>query len=103
MGYFSPAAYWCCSSDDFVAHLTLPKSDWKYRHGSTPTAIPVETGIQGARVGVNALTGTTPQHSASSVMDTATALVYNTKVPTSADSLRLRTLAEVAELVDAQR
>ena len=57
----------------------------------------------GARVGANALTGTTPQHSASSVMDTATALVYNTKTPTSADSLRLRTLAEVAELVDAQR
>ncbi len=36
-------------------------------------------------------------------MDRATALVYNMKTPTSADSLRLRTLAEVAELVDAQR
>ena len=37
------------------------------------------------------------------LMDTATALVYNTDTPTSADRLRLRTRAEVAELVDAQR
>ena len=67
----------------------------------THTVIPAEAGIQRGKVGPT-LQAVRPLY-ALILMDSATALVYNTKTPTSADRLRLRTLAEVAELVDAQR